>query len=223
MTYSERNLLLTIARNSKPQKTFDMLKRGMHVDNEYTEIVQHQIDRGIRDMHLPEPWNGHLSTARIMLISSNPSISEYEDFPTKNWSDDRIVDFFDNRFFNNMYTNASYWGKMSKYVSWILPEASNIPPSQVLDKYVVGTEVVHCKSSGEEGVKNCLFEESKYMDSIINEFSGDVVIIVGAYARRMFQNEEFSINRRCKIAFIDGPTYPLSDEERKRKLLQQLM
>ena len=49
---------------------------------------------------MPEPWNGHLATAEIMFIGSNPSIDFDEYFPNIGWTDDDIFDFFENRFIN---------------------------------------------------------------------------------------------------------------------------
>jgi hypothetical protein len=47
---------------------------------------------------VPEPWAGHLHSAPILLVSSNPSISADEPYPTWNDPPERRVQFFDQRF-----------------------------------------------------------------------------------------------------------------------------
>src|SRR5690606_19539297 len=47
---------------------------------------------------VPEPWSGHLSTAPILFVSSNPSISYEEEYPIQSWSDEDLEDYFENRF-----------------------------------------------------------------------------------------------------------------------------
>lgn len=51
----------------------------------------------------PEPWIGTISRARLLFVSSNPSISEEpgklrEDFPTNSMEQDESAEFFINRF-----------------------------------------------------------------------------------------------------------------------------
>jgi len=54
-----------------------------------TSIVTHQ---------LPEPWSGQINQSPILFISSNPSISNDEIFPTSDWNDEKITDYFQHRF-----------------------------------------------------------------------------------------------------------------------------
>ena len=55
--------------------------------------------RGFDGEHvLPEPWSGHLETAPILFVSSNPSISGGELAPRMGWSDEQMVDFYRYRF-----------------------------------------------------------------------------------------------------------------------------
>ena len=69
------------------------------------KVVSEQ--NGIIDIELnrqrPEPWVGSLSTAKLLFLSSNPSISEdlgntREDFPTYGWTDKQAANFFVDRF-----------------------------------------------------------------------------------------------------------------------------
>ena len=48
------------------------------------KIVANQ-EGDINSFSLPEPWNGDIINAKILFISSNPSIDEEEEFPTFLW------------------------------------------------------------------------------------------------------------------------------------------
>src|SRR5437870_4541234 len=60
------------------------------------EIIS--LQRQVTAPHLPEPWSGSLETAPILFISSNPSIDESERYPTNQWPNGLIRDFFEHRF-----------------------------------------------------------------------------------------------------------------------------
>ena len=224
MKASERNLLLQIARNPEPQKVFDLLKKGKQVESPYSEIVNAQLDMGIKEMHLPEPWSGHLSEAQVMIISSNPSISADENFPTKKWSDDEIIHFFDNRFSENQGNVSRFWQSMAKHVSWIFKDADGKDTLEILDEYVVTTEIVHCKSKNEIGIEACAEEEAKFLDSILSAFNGTYIIIFGSPAKSLYESGVFTIkNKPLKIAVLPHPNaHGVTDAERRSSLLAQL-
>src|ERR1022692_3494042 len=46
----------------------------------------------------PEPWNGNIRSAKLLFISSNPSINDDEVFPDNTWEEQSSLDFFVNRF-----------------------------------------------------------------------------------------------------------------------------
>ena len=229
MKKSEKDLLLKIARNEEPQKVFDKLNKGQLVKSPYSTIVKYQIDNkeelGIKSMQLPEPWNGHLSKAKIMFISSNPSIG-YEDFPTKKWDDKDIVDFFDNRFRIPLEDKdiSRFWKSIAKYVTWLIPEAAEQSVLEILDNYVVSTELVHCKSRAEKGVSKCAKEECKFLNVIIKEFRGDIIILLGSTVKKYYDSGLYSINKEnVKIAYLPHPNARgYSDKKRKKELFQKL-
>jgi hypothetical protein len=75
-----------------------------HRSHPCAEIVRSQGATELTDFQVPEPWSGPISTAPILFVSSNPSISKSfppsdldEEYPTgssSSWPDARIVDFF---------------------------------------------------------------------------------------------------------------------------------
>lgn len=116
--------------------------------------------------HVPEPWNGNLDTAKILFVSSNPSIDlnekKFPKFESEEWTEDKkndVVDFFSNRL--ESYKNR-YWTGILKYAGYILKKTDSL---RALDKKkdedkireiascIALTEIVHCKSKGETGVK----------------------------------------------------------------------
>ena len=61
-------------------------------------IVNHQQALGIDEPYVPVPWIGHIETAPILFLSSNPSATGVEFAPKASWSDDEIIDFHANGF-----------------------------------------------------------------------------------------------------------------------------
>ena len=114
-----------------------------------------------------------------------------------------------------------FWTCIAKYVSWIIgKDAEGLDSSEILDRFVVSTEIVHCKSKGREGVNDCVGEEVVFLDEIINLFSGKYVIILGDTAKRFYDDGVFKIKGK-KVAFMHEPTFPQPEEERKASLLKQ--
>lgn len=131
------------------------------------EIVETQSsDQSV--FQVPEPWAGHLHMAPILMISSNPSISEAEPYPTWSPPVDNRVRFFDRRFGDGptqvkdgvrhpliTANDDGTWHSKRKVAFWRDCEA-NVEhvlqrPAEPGVDYVM-TEVVHCKSRHEMGV-----------------------------------------------------------------------
>jgi hypothetical protein len=160
-------------------------------------------------MHRPEAWTGDITTAPIIFLSSNPSFNPKENYPnwiTSQWSLDKVIDFALNRFSSNqlrMYGATEYGslknfdrtvehgGALSKsrvrYWSWVRKFVSHIlekPENQVsaINDYVM-TEIVHCKSTYEEGVvsarKKC---KDKYLERILALSPAELIFVVGKNA-----------------------------------------
>lgn len=215
MNNNEKLLILKIARNYEPQFVFDMLSHKKDCESCYKEIVQNQIDNGITKMHLPEPWNGHLSKAKVLFISSNPSLGTNEIFPTKDWTDKNIINFFDNRFANADKKIPKFWQSISKYVLWLYPESKNLSHTERLDEYAVSTEIVHCKSLKEKGVKKCFAKEENFANEIVKIFKGDHIIILGKKASK-YTDKLKKIHKTAKIYTMPHPSaYGVKDDYRR--------
>ena len=160
-------------------------------------------------LHRPEAWTGDITTAPIIFLSSNPSFNKDENYPnwiTSNWGVEKVIDFALNRFSSNqlrMYGATEYGslknfdrtvengGALSKsrvrYWSWVRQLVSHIldkPEDEVsaISDYVM-TEIVHCKSTYEEGVvsarKKC---KDKYLERILSLSPAELIVVVGKTA-----------------------------------------
>lgn len=161
------------------------------------------------DMHRPEAWTGDITKAPIIFLSSNPSFNKDENYPSwdsNKWSIEKIIDFALNRFsrqqlrmygatecgsLKNFDRTVELDGALSKnrvkYWSWVRQLVSHIldkPEDQVsaIDDYVM-TEIVHCKSTYEEGVvsarKKC---KDKYLERILEFSPAELIFVIGKNA-----------------------------------------
>lgn len=199
------------------------------VTSPYHKIAM--IQNAFTEKQLPEPWNGHLNSAKIMFISSNPSIDENEHYPNEHWSDDDVCSYFDNRFKAlDRPGRVKYWQYLLKWTNWI---GSHLDPVirvrgslRELDEHVIITEVVHAKSRHEIGVEECAkCEFEKWMPEILSLFHGDVIVVVGKVAGRYFQQiKEIAKlhNAGARVIMIShSGRQGISDEERIREIDDQ--
>jgi hypothetical protein len=161
------------------------------------------------DMHRPEAWTGDITKAPIIFLSSNPSFNKDENYPSwdlNKWAVEKILDFALNRFSSNQHRmyGATQYGALKnfdrtieldgalsrnrvRYWSWVRQLVSHIlekPENQVsaVEDYVM-TEIVHCKSTYEEGVvsarKKC---KDKYLERILELSPAELIFVVGKNA-----------------------------------------
>jgi hypothetical protein len=133
--------------------------------------------------HIPEAWFGNLTSARVLFISSNPSIDPAEDvtgenFPRVHWEDEAIADWVTRRVdqswsevpvtfrregfkdFNWRCLDGEYRGSGSSNSPQPTWNKTHHRAVEILGKmadpssnYAL-TEVVHCKSQREIGVSS---------------------------------------------------------------------
>ncbi len=151
---------------------------------------------------LPEPWNGDVVNAPLLVLSSNPSISEDEHYPTREWKDEKVMDFFANRFDENrpspytrnrcvLCSNGQYRKKSVTFWNHIHRQAERALGRKVeAGKDYAITEVVHCKSRDEQGVRQSVNEcGDKWMTQIIEMSDARVIMVVGGIAKDWFCNQ----------------------------------
>lgn len=162
------------------------------------EIVRYQIDQHAKTYDLfqvPEPWVGQIDVARILFVSSNPSIGK-EDHAQGASPD---VDIWESHHFafggggHRAYiTDGAYITdregrriKAVRYWSWARRRAMELIPMAVPGTDYALTEVVHCKSTKEIGVAAaavpCI---ARHFDKVTALAAARVVVAVGAFANR---------------------------------------
>lgn len=173
---------------------------------------------------LPEPWSGDIVNAPILVISSNPSYSCEELYPDSSWSETMIADFFMNRFedrgeqYSWVYQNkvlntngsrsksVAYWSNIKNRIEELIGR------EPVPGKDYCITEIVHCKSKGEQGVKEALKECSeKFFDKILSISGAKIIIAVGSKVREYLKGVKE--NNGIPIIYIPHP-----NSRRKKKL-----
>lgn len=164
------------------------------------KIVYSQEVSNLDEYQLPEPWNGRIESAPILFLSSNPSINEDEEFPTWTWSEDDINDFFNNRFggrkewikdgTKTLEKNGSHSGSV-KFLAAVQQRAIELLDRDVKPgiDYAI-TEIVHCKSRNEFGVKEaqntCV---DTYLEEVLKIASARVVVVLGEKAKQAIQDK----------------------------------
>ena len=156
-----------------------------------SKIVAAQGAPGWNGFQVPEPWSGHLGEAPILFFSSNPSISTREAYP-KGAGDDPNVSlqsFFDSRFDGywikdgkqTLQADLKNYGGVVPYWSRIKNRAEELlgrKPQPGID-YAL-SEIVHCKSEGEEGVPESLITcANRYMMKLLSCSGAVVLVLVG--------------------------------------------
>lgn len=173
---------------------------------------------------LPEPWSGHLETAPILFLSSNPSIAGGELVPRKGWSDDAIVDFYANRFgggrrewirdgVRNLRQDGSHRKHAVRFWASVRSRAAELLG---IDKAEVRpgvdyalTEVVHCNSARERGVAQALKEcASRWLEPVLAASGAAVIVCLGVQVEKVIR-ERYSTGD----AAVSGP-HPIGELDR---------
>ena len=158
------------------------------------------VQRNSEEFQLPEPWTGDLSGSRLLVIASNPSIDEKEAYPTVDWADKWILDFFNHRFDEDygwtlsglhvlLKDNESYAKRVVRYWAEVQNQSSRIfgfDATAGID-YTM-TEIVHCKSRGREGVASAAMTcSNRWMNRILTTSSARVLLVLGNEAGEMLE------------------------------------
>lgn len=175
-----------------------------------SSIVSFQNEQNLQ---LPEPWTGKLSEAPILFVTSHPSIDIEEGFPTQDWSEDDILNFFTNRW-DSKWVKRSPDGKplypllktgkyrKNRVVTWAgvgqrAEELLGRAPAFGVDFAI--TAVVHCKSWNGTGVAEAAKEcAEKYLSRIMQISPAKVIVVMGDLAREFLCN---ALNISCDSVY----------------------
>lgn len=222
-----KQLLLSISNCDEIAKALEDKNHPCHA------IVKYQYDeKSEKPFQHPEPWNGYIDKAEILFIGSNPSIDFTEIYPDDSWSDDDIYEYHNKRFSaENAYyqrnkNKVKYWQCMRKITSWLLEKSLN---DGSLDASICATEIVHCKSKKETGVRESCYKcTKKWMTKVLSCYAGTYIVVLGKTAEPRFQrivsaNTEYFKNK--KIIYAPHPSrwcYIGKDEEIKELIVNQV-
>lgn len=169
--------------------------------------VVHSQDQFEGPFQVPEAWAGKLETAKVVFLSSNPAISAgvpdapanykrlAEMYPTADWDDAHIADFMLNRFdsergwvnerLQHLKVDDVSRGRVEGYWSWVKQQTETlVGADRPWYENVAMTEIVHCKSGSEEGVKEAADHcSSVHMDRVLSATPANLIIAVGIQAR----------------------------------------
>lgn len=136
----------------------------------------------------PEPWRGHIDTAPILFVSSNPSIRGKDPFPPDGWEEQDIINHYQRCFDDDAtipghidkatYNRVPFWTGVRNRASEILGRPA-IPGTDF-----ALTELVHCKSEGEKGVaKAHLTCAGQWLDLVLQVSGANIIVLLGSQAR----------------------------------------
>ena len=145
------------------------------------------------DFQLPEPWRGQIDRASILFIGSNPSIGDdryalQSSFETQVWESQHLAFGGGSRPYviDGIRTTKANGtpDRAVRYWSSIRARARELIPGAVPGEDYAISEIVHCKSKGEEGVAEAA--ETCYgmhMSAVFSVAAAKVVIALGKFAK----------------------------------------
>jgi hypothetical protein len=144
----------------------------------------------------PEPWRGHLNSAPVLFLSSNPNISKTEEYPDpRSWLDKDIEDYFNNYFETSELRSVRHWSALGDLAELFMKR--KVKPGV---DYVI-SEVVHCKSKQELGVNNAFKAcVPKYLSRLLACSGAKLTVCMGKHAEKAVI-QQFGIGKlgtRCK-------------------------
>ena len=220
------------ARNpvDEPYKSCETI--CLHQKEKFDDLRNEQVGFSKETFHMPEPWNGSLSTAEILFVSSNPSfdINETtpelarkenkevlpkiisdpeEDDPETKRALEEAENFFEKRITIEKHDSPTRkkilknptWRMIIKLAGYLLKETRSVEPLGNIDddqkrsiaSQIALTEVVHCKSTGEDGVEEAVKEcYGKHTRAVIELFlksspeKRKKVVVMGKPAQHAF-------------------------------------
>jgi hypothetical protein len=155
-------------------------------------IVRSQHVRG-DDFQLPEPWRGQIDKARILFVSSNPSIGD-DHYALRSSPDEQVWESQHLAFgggsrpyiLDGIKTTKPDGSplKAVRYWSSIRARARELLPNAVPGEDYAITEIVHCKSVGEIGVlEAALTCYNLHASNVFSVAPAKVVVVLGKFAR----------------------------------------
>ena len=150
----------------------------------------------------------------------NPNYDENEIYPTKDWSDDSIIAFFENRFQEGKW--ATYWTYLKKWASWILENDCSTDNTNIMEKIAI-TDIVHCKSHSRKNVSPACksYCVQKWFQKVLSLFNNiEYIVVVGKDAKEIIK--DIRVEGKKIVYTLHSNARGLTDEQRKVDILKQL-
>jgi hypothetical protein len=158
--------------------------------------------------YCPEPWVGHLGTAPVLFISSNPGADEQGAAPKPDWSlsnecsDEELFRAADSAFEAGQLPgicagkylvdrHGVRHGRAIRYWIWAKRTGRELLGRDAIPgtDYAL-SEVVHCGTKREQGVAEARpLCTRRYLKRLLVLSPASIVIVIGAHARASFQEE----------------------------------
>ena len=174
----------------------------------------------------PTPWVGRIERAPILFIGSNPNIAGTEYYPSQDWADEQLIEFFDCAFNDVQIRDGKHarqadesWGPWVRTWASAKKRAEELLQRQAVpgDDYAM-TEIVHCRSQNETGVDAARSRcADSYLDRTLGLSAAQVIVAFGAHTAswlrgrwrldtgRLVSEIEFAGKMRL-VAFLPHPT-----------------
>lgn len=187
MTPGQRQTLLHIAR-------CPLFESQRIPESRCREVLLVQRNKPFASRQVPEPWRGNIDSP-LLFVSSNPSIDPEDDSPMSRSSDNSLVNYFDAGFPSSfprvLLRNGEprtepvrFWGSVRARAA----ELWGKPATEIrAGKDFAMTEIVHCKSLKEHGVRKaaptCMH---LHWERIVRASKANVIVVLGSIAARAF-------------------------------------
>lgn len=171
----------------------ELSKARQNDDHACHKIASVQFYSICENYQVPEPWRGDIETAPLLFVSSNPSIDPTDDSPWETDSDEKIEKCyrqgFDVKQFpriahpkNGSFTRVAFWSSIKYRASELFgADKDLLTPGQ----HFAITEIVHCKSRAEIGVKEASATcREKHLANVLAKSGALVICALGEHARK---------------------------------------
>lgn len=200
-------------------------------DHPCSGVVNYQSHVPLSRHQGPEPWTGHIRTARVLFVSSNPSYGEDDLYPRWSDPDASLVPYFEDRFrggpgqIQDGVRTPTHDGSKGKWIAFwggVLGVVREVIPDATPGADYALTEVVRCKTTKEVGVAAArLHCADRYLDATLTQaVRAQLIIIYGKHALAEM-NERYELpltsdNRSCdadvagrhrRIVWLDHPSH----------------
>lgn len=171
----------------------DQVAKALNEPNHACKTIV-SVQRGLgggSSYQVPEPWRGDIQNAPLLFISSNPSIDLLDDAPWSNRPADEVAAYYQRASISSAFPRSTYhfgvnsrnsvrfWRLVNELAIELYGDTSPILHGE---HYAI-TEVVHCKSQNEYGVRQAMACcPNKFLRSVLAASNCKLIVSLGDHA-----------------------------------------